>query len=297
MPPRPKRASRPVIEKSVTASTRRAAVVLGERVDDRRARPALAALVGAARLQRRGVGALVGALDLDRAAVGRGRRAELDLERAVVGAVVVVVGDRRAGQAGRDALEVVERRPHLIDRRRHLEGLLELHDWTSWSRSGVSMSVGSHSRPTSHVYTWSPSSRPRAPVSPSSSRDVVEQPPLEQHRVARVAVVGRAHGEVAAAVVEHAGDHLGADEGLVAERDDRRLDVAERGHAGLQRGGLAVGPLLADDDVGAAEVDCLLDLRRRARRGRPRPARSTAPQASSGPRARAAAGRRGGRPA
>ena len=62
-----------------------------------------------------------------------------------------------------------------------------------------------------------------------------------------------------AAVVEHAGDHLGADERLVAERDDRGLDLAERGDAGLQRGGLAVGPAVADDDVGAAEVDLLAD--------------------------------------
>src|SRR4029450_11100859 len=77
----------------------RAALDLVQRVDDRRVGAALAALVGSLRGQRRRARRLVGALDLDRAPVGRGRRAELDLELAVVGAVVVVAGDRGAWQA------------------------------------------------------------------------------------------------------------------------------------------------------------------------------------------------------
>ena len=64
IPPRPNEASRPVIVKSVTASTRVPPSSLGQRVDDRRGGAALAALVGALRLQRRGVGGLVGLLDL-----------------------------------------------------------------------------------------------------------------------------------------------------------------------------------------------------------------------------------------
>ena len=92
-----------------------------QRVDDRRVRAALAALVGAVGLHRRAVRRLVGLLDLDRAAVGGGRRAELDLELAVVGAVVVVPGDRGAREARRHPLEVVERAPHDVDRRLHLE--------------------------------------------------------------------------------------------------------------------------------------------------------------------------------
>ena len=50
MPPRPKRASRPVIVKSVTASTRVPPSCSVQRVDDRRRRAALAALVGPARV-------------------------------------------------------------------------------------------------------------------------------------------------------------------------------------------------------------------------------------------------------
>ena len=72
----------------------------------------------------------------------------------------------------------------------------------------MSMSVGSQSRPTSHAYdVRALEQRARAGVAVELD-DVVEQPPLEQHRVPGLAVVGRADREVAAAVVEHAGDHL-----------------------------------------------------------------------------------------
>ena len=80
MPPRPKRASRPVIVKSVIAVDARAAVA---------ARTSVLTIVAFAppwprlsvplRLHRRRVRASSSVLDLDRAAVGRGRRPELDL--------------------------------------------------------------------------------------------------------------------------------------------------------------------------------------------------------------------------
>ena len=212
----------------------RGAVVLGERVDDRRRGAALAALVGAARRQRRRVRALVGAVDLDRAAVGRGGRPELDLEAAVVGAVVVVVGDRRArgGRGPRARGRSVRPRPGRSARR--------CRRTARASRLGLlqplrRVDVGRVAEPADlpHVDVVAVQQRAGAGVAVELG-DVVKQPPLEQDGVPGRAVVGRAHGEVAAAVVEHPGDRLGADEGLVAERDDRGLDVAQRGGARLQ---------------------------------------------------------------
>ena len=144
---------------------RPAAVGRVQRVDDRRARAALAALVAPARRERRRVRLGVGALDLDRAAVGRGRRTELDLELAVVGAVLVVPGDRRPRQARRDLLEVDQRRPHLIGGRVHLERVLQLHRRTTSRSARVSMSCGSARSP----HSTSVMATPRKPVSPRSS--------------------------------------------------------------------------------------------------------------------------------
>ena len=72
----------------------------------------------------------------------------------------------------------------------------------------MSMSVGSQRRPHSHSSTWSPIEQlARAGVA-AQLGDVVEQPALEQDGMAGRAVVGRAHREMAAAVVEHPGDRL-----------------------------------------------------------------------------------------
>ena len=146
---------------------RAARVRRAQRVDDRRRGAALAALVRALRRERGAVGRLVHLLDADRAAVGGRRRAELDLEGAVIGAVLVVAGDRRAGQARRDLLEVDQRLPDRFHRRRHLERVLELHRCPTSRSSRVSMSRQSPRCP--HSTAGTAESRSRKPASPRSS--------------------------------------------------------------------------------------------------------------------------------
>src|SRR5262249_10090670 len=97
----------------------------------------------------------------------RGGRAQLDLELAVVCAVVVVAGDARAGEAWSHPLEVVERGPHDVDRGLHLEGLLHLHRVASSSL--VSMSRGFASPASSTSAIVARSSKERKPMSPWSS--------------------------------------------------------------------------------------------------------------------------------
>ena len=127
IPPRPKRASRPVIVKSVSTSTRvtspSSCMVLT--IDG--LRRALAALVLAARAHHHAPRGLVELLHLELAAVGGRRRAQPHAERAAVGAVLARLGDLGARQAGRHALDVDERLPDPLDRGADLERLLELH--------------------------------------------------------------------------------------------------------------------------------------------------------------------------
>ena len=59
----------------------------------------------------------------------------------MVGAVVVVLGDRRAGQARRHVLEVDQRRPHLLDRARPPRRTARASRWTT-SRSLRRVDVG-----------------------------------------------------------------------------------------------------------------------------------------------------------
>ena len=117
IPPRPKRARRPVIVKSVTASTRVPSSVSNSLLTIVAFAPPWPRLSLPFALSVAVCVASSASSMLDLAAVGRGRRAELDLERAVIGALVVALGDRRAGKAGRHALEIDEHAPHLIDRR------------------------------------------------------------------------------------------------------------------------------------------------------------------------------------
>ena len=87
IPPRPKRARRPVIVKSVMTSTTVSLALLAQGADDRRVGAALAALVGALGVHGRGVRCLVERVHLQRASIRRGGGAELDGEVALVAAV------------------------------------------------------------------------------------------------------------------------------------------------------------------------------------------------------------------
>ena len=265
IPPRPNEASRPVIVKSVTASTRVPppsdscsvlTIVALAPPWPRLSLPVAASVAVCVPRRPTRSGSCP---------VGRGRRAELDLELAVVGAVVVVAGDRRAGQAGRDLLEVDQRRPHLLDRGVHLEGLLQLHRRTTSRSARVSMSRGS-ARSAALDLDDPVEQVAEAAVAAQLAR-AREQPPAAEHdRMARRARRRRRAPRVAGAARTRA-TTARRDERLVGERDHDLVGVAERGEAGAQRRAHPLRPV------------------RRRRRPRRRPAR---PRPGSPPRARRA---------
>src|SRR5207248_10533929 len=91
----------------------RAAFIRGvEARGDSRPCPALPPAIGPVGLQRRRTLRLVHLLELQLARVRRGRRADLDRERAVVATVLTPAGDRRPGQTRRHALDVDQRLPN-----------------------------------------------------------------------------------------------------------------------------------------------------------------------------------------
>ena len=162
----------------------------------------------------------VGLLDADRPGVHGRERADLERELAVVGAVLVA-GDGRAAHAGRDALEVVERRPDGLDRRVDLEAELELHSRAS--SSWVSMSVAlarCAGLPRAHAEAGEQLARARVAL---ELADGVQHAAREHDRVAGRAVVdARGRRRSRPSCAERGGDHRGRDERLVAERDRRR---------------------------------------------------------------------------
>ena len=263
MPPRPKRASRPVMEKSVIASTRVPGVLL-RLVDDRRLAPPCPRL-SVPRAFSVAVWVLSSALSiLIVPAVGRGRRPELDLEGAVVGAVLVVVGDgrRRAGRAPRARGRSGRATPARSARRRRRTArasywhLLEVARGCR-CRSARRRCPASHGE---HARTLEQGARALVALELgarwSSSRR------SSTHGMPGRAVVDGPHRALPSQVVERAGDHLRRDERLVAERDrPRRRPRRARPRPRAQRRRLPVRPS-SRTPTGSAplQVDLRADL-------------------------------------
>ena len=120
----------------------RATTVFGHRHDDLRLGVALPARVAPGRVQHDAAGRFVDLGQLGRALVLRGDRPDLDLHDA---AVVVAFDLLQFGarQAGRDALDVEQHLPGLVERTVHSEVVADFHPASNAARSsGVSMSVG-----------------------------------------------------------------------------------------------------------------------------------------------------------
>jgi hypothetical protein len=79
----------------------------------------------------------------------------------------------------------------------------------------------------------------------------------EHDRMSRPSVITRT---CAWGLVQEAGDQVGPDPRHVAKRDDYLVGAAKRRRAAAQRRRLAGVPLLADDDLGAPEVNLCADL-------------------------------------
>ena len=210
----------------------------------------------------------------------------------MVGAVLVVPGDRRARQARRHPLEV-DQRAHTAPRAPPPRTTARASSPSSSSR--VSMSVGSPRSPHLDLADARVRRRSRKPDVAAQLPDAREQRGAEQHGMARPPVVGRAHGVASAGRGEHRAHAPAASCPGWSPSDDehaRRRRRAPRARA--QRRRLALAPIRRTRPLGAGgrrRARISLGRVRRARRRRgdsppPRPAR-----------ARAAGGRRAGRAA
>src|SRR5581483_2794563 len=124
----------------------RLAVALGGPRNDRRPHAAAAARLVALDAQRRGVRRVVERLDGDRRAVADGDRAHLHGDLRLVGVRVDHFDDLGVRDARGDARDVFEDRPHALDRRVDVEGVVDDHDAAA-ARSLWTGSVPSLSRP------------------------------------------------------------------------------------------------------------------------------------------------------
>jgi hypothetical protein len=84
-------------------------------------------------------------------------------------ALGIAARDRRAREARRDPLDVLERGPDRLDRGLDDERMLELHGRIASSSSGVSTSSGRPRWPASTSRTMASRSSSRAPTSPRSA--------------------------------------------------------------------------------------------------------------------------------
>ena len=172
MTPRPNWATLPVTLRSVSTWTRCPRPVGGEGRDDVGGRVALSAGVAPLGAGARPCGRPRRPRRHGRRPVLRGDRADLHLHDAAV-LVPVDLLELRAGHARRDALEVEEQRPGVVQLGGDLEVVLELHGVlpsTAWRSSSVSTSLGS---PVPVQSTSTTGCRPmsaRAPTSPCSVR-------------------------------------------------------------------------------------------------------------------------------
>jgi hypothetical protein len=98
-----------------------------EPVGDHGLRGALALLLLGGGRHARGVGVLVDLLQAHRALVGRRHRTELHLHGAAIDAVLAARLHGRPRKAGRDALDVQQDGPRLLDRRVDGELVLQFH--------------------------------------------------------------------------------------------------------------------------------------------------------------------------
>src|SRR5690242_6887051 len=85
-------------------------------------------------------------------------------------------------------------------------------------------------------------------------------PCRQHHGVPRPAAVRRAYRMLAVELRDREGDHLGRDARLVAEGDDRRVDIAERDEARAQGRGLPGRPVVAYHGLRPAKIDARADL-------------------------------------
>src|SRR5215212_5362341 len=109
--------------------------------DDGRRGRALASSVAAGGLQHGAVILLIGLLDLDRALVVGGDRADLDLHRAVVLAIALLLLYGGPWQARGDLLEVQHDVPGLPDGYAHRELVVYLHRVSSFERRSCASSL------------------------------------------------------------------------------------------------------------------------------------------------------------
>jgi hypothetical protein len=88
-------------------------------------------------------GAVVGVVGLHefhRAGEGQRHRPEPHTDLALVGAIVDHLGEFGTGHAGHDAPDVHQHPPGIVDRQRHLEGIIELHDRSGWFGATAALS-------------------------------------------------------------------------------------------------------------------------------------------------------------
>src|SRR3977135_4103462 len=84
------------------------------------------------------MGHIVDLVELHRASEGERHRPEPHADLALVGAVINHLGKLGTGQARRDAPDVHQELPGLVDRKRYLERIIELHDPHSGGCDAVS---------------------------------------------------------------------------------------------------------------------------------------------------------------
>ena len=139
--PRPNCATLPVIDRSVTTSTRvppSSSAIVTTIV---RLGVALATRVAPGRVDHDAASRLVDLGELRRALVLRGDRADLHLHDAAV-LVALDLLQLRAGQARRDALDVEQHLPRVLDRRAHSEAVCDLHRCLQRGQVGGGVDVG-----------------------------------------------------------------------------------------------------------------------------------------------------------